>query len=76
MRASSRDDYTENETAISYTNMEFDDFDAQSEQLSDHGQLRPGVDEGGASFSSQSCRGEAGVTAVPPSERRQLPFAC
>jgi len=37
-RASGRDGYPENETGYSCSNMEFDDFDAQSEQLSGHGQ--------------------------------------
>ncbi|MYE10591.1 MAG: AraC family transcriptional regulator [Gammaproteobacteria bacterium] len=36
LRASSQDDYPENETAFSCSNMEFDDFDAQSEQLNGH----------------------------------------
>ncbi len=36
-RASSRDGYPENETGYSYSNMEFDDFDAQSDQLIGHG---------------------------------------
>ncbi|MXY05031.1 MAG: AraC family transcriptional regulator [Gammaproteobacteria bacterium] len=38
LRASSKDDYPENETAFSCSNMEFDDFDAQSEQLGGHRQ--------------------------------------
>ena len=37
-QSSSRDDYPENETAFSCSNMEFDDFDAQSEQLNGHRQ--------------------------------------
>ena len=36
LHASSQDDWPENETAFSCSNMEFDDFDAQSEQLSGH----------------------------------------
>lgn len=37
-RAHGRDGYAENETGHSRSNMEFDDFDAQSEHLSGHGQ--------------------------------------
>ncbi|MDE0422402.1 MAG: helix-turn-helix domain-containing protein [Gammaproteobacteria bacterium] len=36
LQASSQDDYPENETAFSCSSMEFDDFDAQSEQLNGH----------------------------------------
>ena len=37
-QASDRDGYPENETGYSCSNMEFDGFDAQSEQLCGHGQ--------------------------------------
>lgn len=36
--ASGQDDYPENETAFSYSEMEFDDFDAQAEQLDGYDQ--------------------------------------
>ena len=35
-QASGRDGYPENETAFTYSNMEFDDFDAQSEYLAEY----------------------------------------
>ena len=38
LQASGQDDYPENETAFAYSEMEFDDFDAQSEQLDGYDQ--------------------------------------
>ena len=38
LQAFSQGGYPESETAFSCSNMEFDDFDGQSEQLSGHGQ--------------------------------------
>ena len=38
LQASSQGDYPESETTFSCSNKEFDDFDAQSEQLSGHRQ--------------------------------------
>ena len=38
LQASGQDDYLENETAFSYSDMEFDDFEAQSEQLGGYDQ--------------------------------------